>query len=267
MLSLSFITLSLASFASQAIKTVAPWRSASTSQSVGSIRRQSAKTRVQHTAYSILSDVRVIGKNTSTDVEGCIGVAHGGHDGSECNFKLDMGWGVGCVWWEGEGGREGRSCRIPLVGFSCLHVPEGHAFWGRRPGGATTASTRLSARGMTSPSPRFPLTGTEVNVLRGRITEAVAQSSHAYHSGSSAMFRNIPLRSCRLSSPARLPRRAYSVSASSDAEAFLKPAGSSHPGVTYLSLNRPKTKNAISVNLLQVRCPHSDLGDPPKRSH
>jgi len=66
------------------------------------------------------------------------------------------------------------------------------------------------------------------------------------------MLRTIRFPPCRgLSSPAQhLWRRAYSVSVSSDAEAFLKPAGS-HPGVTYLSLNRPKTKNAISVNLLQ----------------
>lgn len=72
------------------------------------------------------------------------------------------------------------------------------------------------------------------------------------------MLRTIRLQSCRLSSPAhRLSKRTYSVSVSSDAEAFLRPAGSSHPGVTYLSLNRPKTKNAISVNLLQVRGPHT----------
>jgi len=51
------------------------------------------------------------------------------------------------------------------------------------------------------------------------------------------------------------------VSTSPDAEAFLKPAGLSHPGVTYLSLNRPKTKNAISVNLLQVQ--HTPTA-PPK---
>ncbi|KAF9646173.1 enoyl-CoA hydratase [Thelephora ganbajun] len=65
------------------------------------------------------------------------------------------------------------------------------------------------------------------------------------------MFRIIRLRSCRFSSRTHVSKRAYNVSASSDVEAFLKPAGSSNPGVTYLSLNRPKTKNAISVNLLQ----------------
>ena len=67
------------------------------------------------------------------------------------------------------------------------------------------------------------------------------------------MLRIIRVRSCRLSSPNHFSRRAYSISASPDAEAFLRPAGSSYPGVTYLSLNRPKTKNAISINLLQVR--------------
>ena len=66
------------------------------------------------------------------------------------------------------------------------------------------------------------------------------------------MLRTARLPSPRLSLPTCLSRRAYSASASHDAEAFLKPAGPSHPGVTYLSLNRPKTKNAISVNLLQV---------------
>ena len=80
--------------------------------------------------------------------------------------------------------------------------------------------------------------------------------SHVHHPGSSAMLvRTARLRSCGLLSPAHLLKRAYTVSASPDAEAFLKPAGSSHPGVAYLSLNRPKTKNAISVNLLQVQHP------------
>ena len=103
-----------------------------------------------------------------------------------------------------------------------------------------------------------------VRHVMDRIKVSISQSEVGYprglkfptsaNPGSSAMHRTIRLRSCRLSAPTQyLSRRAYNSSASSDAEAFLKPAGLSHPGVTYLSLNRPKTKNAISVNLLQVR--------------
>jgi hypothetical protein len=36
-------------------------------------------------------------------------------------------------------------------------------------------------------------------------------------------------------------------------EAFLQPLPS-HPGITTLSLNRPHAKNAISLQLLKVRC-------------
>ena len=42
--------------------------------------------------------------------------------------------------------------------------------------------------------------------------------------------------------------RTCSVSISSDAQAFLRPAGSSYPGVIYPSLNCPQTKNAILVS-------------------
>lgn len=39
------------------------------------------------------------------------------------------------------------------------------------------------------------------------------------------------------------------------AEAYLEPLPN-HPGITSLLLNRPKAKNAISMNLLKVRSIH-----------
>lgn len=48
------------------------------------------------------------------------------------------------------------------------------------------------------------------------------------------------------------PRRFLEVHAGADSslQAFLEPV-SSHPGIACLSLNRPKSKNAISMSLLQ----------------
>ena len=183
-----------------------------------------------------------------------------------------MGW----VCVVGGGEREGRSCRIPLVKF-CLHVPEGHAFWGRKPGCATTAFPRLSAPNswrdiaIASPSLQQKQKGDSADPsccgpYRSFCREVAEEGSHVYRSGSSTMLRAVQLRSCRLSSRAHLSRRAYNVSASSDAEAFLKPVGSSHPGVTCLSLNRPKTKNAISVTLLQVLCSSIHTYETPSSS-
>lgn len=58
---------------------------------------------------------------------------------------------------------------------------------------------------------------------------------------------------------ARLSARAFQAArnlqvqaGNAEKEAFLKPI-ESHPGVWGLALNRPKSKNAISVKLLEVR--------------
>jgi methylglutaconyl-CoA hydratase len=49
-----------------------------------------------------------------------------------------------------------------------------------------------------------------------------------------------------------VPRVAVRQLSTTTRDAFLEPVNS-HPGVTCLSLNRPASKNAISVRLLQVR--------------
>lgn len=60
---------------------------------------------------------------------------------------------------------------------------------------------------------------------------------------------------CRIVKPSSrvaFGSRFLQVQASADKEAFLRPI-ESHPGVWGLALNRPKSKNAISLNLLKVR--------------
>ena len=46
------------------------------------------------------------------------------------------------------------------------------------------------------------------------------------------------------------------LQAAASQQAFLEPLGS-HPGISCLSLNRPRSKNAISTTLLQVNLPAS----------
>ena len=168
---------------------------------------------------------------------------------------------------------------MPQVESVRLDVPNGHAFPGWEPGCATTTHPRLSITprhwdswsqprhclaflkrkqqdGFASPFAkvgRVQRSRADVRVRMGTWIFPRLLTQLSPGSSSSTMFRITRLRSCRLSSLGQIQRMAYSVSSLSDAEAFLRPAGSSYPGVTYLSLNRPKTKNAISVNLLQVR--------------
>jgi hypothetical protein len=158
---------------------------------------------------------------------------------------------------------------MPQVESFRLDVPNGHAFPGWEPGCAATTHPRLSItpRHWYSWSrPRHCLAflkrkqqddfASPFTVRMGTwiFPRLLTRSSPT---GSSTMLRITRLRSCRLSSLGQFQRMAYSVSSMSEAEAFLMPAGSSYPGVTFLSLNRPKTKNAISVNLLQVWFPQS----------
>lgn len=78
-------------------------------------------------------------------------------------------------------------------------------------------------------------------------------SDHFLQLSSRTMFtRTLRLRSgWRPAFIAGTHTRLYSIS-KTPPEAYLTPYGPSHPGVICLALNRPKTKNAISVQLLKV---------------